>query len=160
MLGLVITLLASASPALPALDATCADGPACEGDPVEKAEYATPAVIDCRWSLGSAALFGECDGTPDGAPHDAWYRVSRFPDDERRTVELRPARRDRRGVVVASCDQLPPRGVELRLAPSQPAAVCASPTLLPFDEARATPPAAVFQLPSRFGDPPDRPPRV
>jgi hypothetical protein len=156
MLGLVITLVASTAPALPAADATCADGPACEVELAEKVEYATPAVIDCRWSLGAAALFGECDGTP----HDASYRVSRFPDSEQRTVELRPAtRRDHRGGT-ASYDSAPPRGAELRLAPAQPAAMYASPTLISFDEGRATPPAGVFHLPSRFGDPPDRPPRV
>jgi len=156
MLGLVITtLVASAAPALPAAEATCADGPACEGEPAEKAEYATPAVIDCRWPLGASTMFGECDGTP----HDASYRVSRFSDGEQRTVELRPARRDRRGGV-ASCDSLPPRGVELRLASTQPAAVFVSPSGVSLDERRTSPPADVFQLPSRFSDPPDRPPRV
>jgi hypothetical protein len=161
MLALVITLVASTAPAaaaLPAGDATCADGPACEGEPVELTgfrEYATPAVIDCRSPAGGAAVFGECDGTI----HDASYRVSRFPD-EQRTVELRPARRDRRAHVSSSCDSLPPRGAELTLAPAQPMAVYASPTLLPLGHGRAAPPAHVFILPSRYADPPDRPPRV
>jgi hypothetical protein len=36
----------------------------------------------------------------------------------------------------------------------------ATPNIISLDEGRAAPPAAVFHLPSRFGDPPDRPPRV
>jgi hypothetical protein len=164
MLGLVITLVATVAPApsaaaLPAGDATCADGPACVDDLADQlgpTEYATPAVIDCRSPAAASALFGECDGTI----HDASYRVSRFPD-EQRTVELRAGRRDRRGgASSSSLDSLPPRGVELTLAPAQPMAVFAAPTLLPLDHGRAMPPAAVFILPSRFGDPPDRPPRV
>jgi hypothetical protein len=159
MLGLVITLVAAAAaPALPGqvqvVDATCADGPACEGE-VAPVEYATPAVIDCRSPLGASALFGECDGTP----HDASYRVSRFSDGEQRTVELRPGRRDRRGGV-AACNSLPPRSLELTLTPAQPAAMYASPTAVLLDQVRASPPDAVFHLPSRFVDPPDRPPRA
>src|SRR5690349_360363 len=128
MLALVIALVASSAPAVAAVDATCADGPACEAEAADQVEYATPAVIACHWTLASADLFGECDGTP----HDASYRVSRFPD-EQRTVELRPAaRRERRGEV--ACDSLPPRGAELRLAPSQPAAMFAAPTLIPVPE--------------------------
>jgi hypothetical protein len=164
MLGLVITFVAAVAPApavaaLPAGDATCAEGPACVGDldqPFGPAEYATPAVIDCRSPDGASAMFGECDGTI----HDASYRVSRYPD-EQRTVELRPGRRDRRpGVSSSSLDSLPPRGVELTLAPAQPMAVFATATLLPLDHGRAAPPADVLVPPSRFGDPPDRPPRV
>jgi hypothetical protein len=136
------------------MDATCAEGPACEAELGAPAEYATPAVIDCRWSLGAAALFGECDGTP----HDASYRVSRFSDGEQRTVELRAGRRDHRPAV-AVCDGLPPRG-DLTLTPSQPVAVYAAPAAVVLDQERAALPGAVLHLPCRFGDPPDRPPRV
>jgi hypothetical protein len=158
MLGLVITLVAAATPAQPApADATCADGPACVAelaDPGDAGQYATPAVIDCRWSMGAAALFGECDGTP----HDASYRVSRFSDGEQRTVELRPGRRDHRPTV-AVCDGLPPHA-DLTLTPSQPVAMYAAPAAVILDVEPAALPGPVLHLPSRFGDPPDRPPRV
>jgi hypothetical protein len=155
MLGLVITLVASAAPALPApeVEPTCAVGQACEADLLAPAEYATPAVIACRSTRAAPGLFGECDGTP----HDASYRVSRFPDSEQRTLELRPARRDHRGV--AACDALPPKGAELTLGATQPAAVYASHVTV-LEETRAERPRAVFHLPSRLRDPPDRPPRV
>jgi hypothetical protein len=160
MLGLVITLVASVSPALPAADVTCVEGPFCDGVPLaadEERTYATPAVIDCRsplMPLGLSNLWGECDGTP----YDASYRISHWSDGEQRTLVLRAARRDRRSGVTA-CDGLPPRGAALTLSDAQPVALFASAVLVQA-ETCALYPSDVVHLPSRFGDPPDRPPRV
>src|SRR5579871_5978894 len=99
MLGLVISLVAATSPALPAA-AACDDGPgSCDLAPLVAAapegprEYATPAVIDCRSPVASPIFLefvGECVG-----PHDASYRVSRDPEGEN-SPSLSPAPRDRR----------------------------------------------------------------
>jgi hypothetical protein len=166
MLGLVISILTAAAPALPGAGVTCAEGAdACELAPLvmapreerEEWTYATPAVIDCSSPvvpLVLSALVGECDGTP----HDASYWVSRDPESESSTAALAPASREHRGVVT-SCDGLPQRIPGLALSEAQPIAVFATPVVVHvavdvrvFDDA--------FRLPSRFGDPPDRPPRV
>jgi hypothetical protein len=165
MLGLVMSLVAAAAPALPAADAAaaCAEGPAsCELAPVELAQrveertYATPAVIDCRSPvvpLVLSTLVGECTGTP----HDASYRASRYPESED-SQSVAPANGERRAGVVA-CDGLPQKAPGLPLSDAQPLAVFATPAVV-HASARARPPNGTFQLPSRFGDPPDRPPRV
>jgi hypothetical protein len=161
MLGLVITLVAATSPALPAA-AACGEGPeSCDLAPLaaversEPREYATPAVIDCRSPAVPSAIFleivGECIG-----PHDASYRVSRDPEGEN-SPSLSPASRDRRGV--ASCDGLPQRAPALPLSDAQPAALFAAPVVVHVAVAVREPPAD-WKLPSRFGDPPERPPRV
>jgi hypothetical protein len=159
MLGLVMTLVASATSAQPAADVTCADGPACEllvAPSDDDRTYATPAVVDCPSPVPRAlqTLVGECDGTP----VDAWYLVSRWPAGDQRPLALRAGRRDRDGHA-ASCDGLPPRGGDLGLRDAQPLAVYATPVVV-RTVTRALEPRAVFMLPSRFGDPPERPPRV
>jgi hypothetical protein len=161
MLGLVVSLITSIVPALPVTVATCdVDSPACEalaarlddGDAATR-DYATPAEIDCRSPL--ATFIDECDGT---MIYDASYRASRSPESEQVTRALLPSRRERHRAV-SSCDGLPPKGGELTLSDAQPLAVTATPGLLIF-EVRALEPRAVVLLASRFGDPPDRPPRV
>ncbi|MDB4981074.1 MAG: hypothetical protein JWM82_1826 [Myxococcales bacterium] len=162
MLGLIVSLVASITPALPATVATCdVDSPACEAlaaladhDATER-DYATPAEIDCRSPLATA--IGECDGP---IPYDASYRVSRSPEAVQLTRALLPGKRERRRAVSA-CDGLPPQGGELTLSDAQPLAVAhvATPGLT-IDEARALEPREVLVLASRFGDPPERPPRV
>jgi hypothetical protein len=167
MLGLFVSLVATIAPALPASAlpvtvATCdVDSPACEalaaqvdnGDDDAGRDYATPAEVDCRSPL--ATFIGECDGTI----YDASYRVSRSPDGEQQvTRALLPGKRERRRAVSA-CDGLPPKGGELTLSELQPLAVPATPGLTIYPS-RALEPRAVLVLASRFGDPPDRPPRV
>jgi hypothetical protein len=163
MLGLVISIVTAAAPALPGAGVTCAEGAdACELAPLvvaprEERTYATPAVIDCRSPvvpLVLSALVGECDGTP----YDASYWVSRDPDSESATAALAPASREHRGGV-ASCDGLPQRLPGLALSEAHPIAMFATPVVVHVAiDVRACDDA--FQLPSRFGDPPDRPPRV
>jgi hypothetical protein len=164
MLGLVMSLVAAAAPALPAADvAACAEGPAsCDLAPVELAPrveertYATPAVIDCRSPvvpLVLSTLVGECTGTP----RDASYRASRYPESED-SQSVTPANGERRAGLLA-CDGLPQKVPALPLSHAQPLAVFATPAVV-HAPPRARPPNDTFQLPSRFGDPPDRPPRV
>jgi hypothetical protein len=173
MLGLVFSLVVSAAPALPATTpalpaaetlAACGDGPtSCDLGPVARHErprpedYATPAVIDCRSPILPVAPFVlaglvECEG-----PHDASYRVSRFPESEN-SASLSPgARQEPRGV--ASCDGLPQKAPSLAPSDAQPLALFATPAVVHV--APATPQdREVWKIPSRFGDPPDRPPRV
>ena len=162
MLALVITLVATAAPALPAASVACGEGPdSCELAPMEPAPsgertYATPAVIDCRSPvvpLVLATLVGECIGTP----HDASYRASRYPESED-SQSLTPGSRPQRGNV-AACDGLPQRAPGLDVPYVQPLALFASPGLIHLATAVRVP-RETFLLPSRFGDPPDRPPRV
>jgi hypothetical protein len=165
MLGLVMSLVAVLAPALPAADvaAACVEGPAsCDLAPVELAPlieertYATPAVIDCRSPVVPfvlSTLVGECTGTP----HDASYRASRYPESED-SQSVAPANGERRAGVVA-CDGLPQKAPGLPLSDAQPLAVFATPAVV-HAPARARAHDDTFQLPSRFGDPPDRPPRV
>jgi hypothetical protein len=171
MLGLVMTLVAATAPApagpavavgMPGAGAgvECAEGPAsCELAPVpprEPTEYATPAVIDCRSSvvpLVLSTLVGECTGMP----LDASYRASRYPESED-SQSLSPATHERRGSL-ASCDGLPQKAPAPPLSDAQPLAVFAVPSIVLVAKDMRAPRADVF-LPSRFGDPPDRPPRV
>ena len=163
MLGFVIAIVAAAAPALPGAGVTCAEGAdSCELAPLvvaqhEQRTYATPAVIDCSSPavpLVLSAMVGECDGTP----YDASYWVSRDPASESATAVLAPASRDRR-TGVAACDGLPQKAPGLTLSDTQPLAVFATPTLVTTGvEARA--PGDALEVPSRLGDPPDRPPRV
>jgi hypothetical protein len=180
MLGLVITMLVSASQAMPSAGVSCADGPAScdaalgagtgadadrgvagsDADVELPRRYATPAVIDCRAPVVPAVLqtlVGECDGG--SSPRDAWYRVSRYPESEEAAGTVAPPRE--RGRDVASCRGLPPEGRDLltTAAPGQPVALCAVPRL-PAPASRLGTPAATFQIQSRDADPPDRPPRV
>jgi hypothetical protein len=98
-----------------------------------------------------AAIVGECVG-----PHDASYRVSRDPDGEN-SPSLSPATRDRHGV--ASCDGLPQKAPALPLSDAQPAALPATPLAVHVALAIREP-RDEWKLPSRFGDPPERPPRA
>jgi hypothetical protein len=172
MLGLVMmTLVAATAPPLPAADAAdaCGDGTGrCELaalvlPPAPRHEdYATPAVIDCRSPVAPlvvavpvvrpAWFLGECEG-----PHDASYRTSRYPESED-SQSLSPGSRDRRGGVV-SCDGLPGRAPALPLSDAQPLALFATPVVVAVATA-ARLPLETSPLTSRFGDPPDRPPRV
>ena len=161
MLGLVISLVAAS--VLPGAAATCAEGAdSCElaAAPVaahEERTYATPAVIDCgspAVPMVLSTMVGECDGTP----YDASYWVSRDPQSERATPSLAPAARERR-TGVAAWHGVPPKAPGLAVSDAQPIAVFATPTIVHVaTDARA--PRDTFSLPSRFGDPPDRPPRV
>jgi hypothetical protein len=164
MLGLVLTLVAAATPVHPANGEACVDGPFCEAADAsvaplafEPRAYATPAVIDCRsphMPLLLATLVGECDGTP----RDLSYLVSRSTDGEQRTLALRPARHEQRGHV-SSCDGLPPKGADLVMSDAHPLAVYAT-----VDDVRVAGRVLyardVFSLASRFNDPPEKPPRV
>jgi hypothetical protein len=180
MLGLVISLAAVLSaPAPPALAAqqapaplvadavACGEGPAsCDlGQAAGPAfprpvDYATPAVIDCRSDISPIlpivqfVLAGlvECEG-----PHDASYRVSRYPESEN-TESLSPGAPQARGRV-ASCDGLPQKEPSLPLSDAQPLALFATPTLIHASTAIREG-REIWKIPSRFGDPPDRPPRV
>jgi hypothetical protein len=165
MLGLVISLIVATAPALQGAAAACAeDADSCDfaAAPVvahEEKIYATPAVIDCdspAVPMVLSTMVGECDGTP----YDASYWVSRDPQSERATPVLAPAPRERRGAVTTSTwDGLPQKAPGLTISDVQPIAVFATPLVVPaMTDAR--PPRDTFSLPSRFGDPPDRPPRV
>jgi hypothetical protein len=163
MLALVISLIASAAPVLPGAAATCAEGAdSCElaAAPVvahEERTYATPAVIDCgspAVPMVLSTMVGECDGTP----YDASYWVSRDPQSESATPSLAPAARERR-TGVAAWDGVPPKAPGLTVSDAQPIAVFATPAHV-HTATDACAPRDTFLLPSRFGDPPDRPPRV
>jgi hypothetical protein len=172
MLGLVISLVAAS--VLPGAAATCAEGAdSCElaaaavvahedghEDGHEERTYATPAVIDCdspAVPMVLSTLVGECDGTA----YDASYWVSRDPQSERATPALAPARERRTGAATSpsTWDGLPQKAPGLTISDVQPIALYATPVIMPAaTDARA--PRDTFLLPSRFGDPPDRPPRV
>jgi hypothetical protein len=174
MLGLVISVLVSATPAgMPSAGASCAYGPAsCDAatsdddgadaadDTANSRDYATPAVIDCPSPVvpaGLQAMFGECDGTP----RDAWYRVSRYPESELGGGSFVAGGRERVRTSLSTCRGLPPEGSDV-LTPTgspQPLATVALPELTPPAAGRCTTGAAI-QVPSRALDPPDRPPRV
>ena len=164
MLGLVISLVAAA--VLPGAAATCAEGAdSCElaAAPVvahEEKTYATPAVIDCgspAVPMVLSTMVGECDGTP----YDASYWVSRDPQSERATPALAPAARERRatGGATSTWDGLPQKAPGLTISDVPPIAVFATPAHV-HTATDACAPRDTFLLPSRFGDPPDRPPRV
>jgi hypothetical protein len=163
MMGLVMSLVAAATPVLPAAGLTCAEGPSsCDLAPLALArprqEFATPAVIDCRSPLVPivlSTLVGECTGTP----HDASYWTSRYPESEE-SQTLAPATRGERRGGVAACDGLPQRLPALPLSDAQPLAVVATPSTVLLVATASTVPATLVELPSRLGDPPDRPPRV
>jgi hypothetical protein len=155
-----MSLVAAAAPAPPAQALACAEGPAsCDLAPLVRAEpqeYATPAVIDCRSPvvpLVLSTLVGECTGMP----LDASYRASRYPESEDSQSVSHASRERREGV--AACDGLPQKAPTLPLSDAQPLAVFATPAVVHV----STPARAArhpFLLPTRFGDPPDRPPRV
>jgi hypothetical protein len=167
MLGLVISLVAAS--VLPGAGATCAEGAdSCElaAAPVaahEERTYATPAVIDCgspAVPMVLSTMVGECDGTP----YDASYWVSRDPQSERATPVLAPAARERRtggatSTSTSTWDGLPQKAPGLTISDVQPIAVYATPLIMPV-MTDARPPRDTFLRPSRFNDPPDRPPRV
>jgi hypothetical protein len=168
MLGLVIALVAATA----SVPGTGPGSPACDGDgppscdlaplagPAARPheEYATPSVIDSPpaivpiVAIDPSAPVGECDW-----PHDASYRTSRFPEGED-SQSLSPGGRERRGGV-SSCNGLPQKAPSLPLSDAQPLAVYAKAVTVQVS-APAEPAPQVLQLPSRFGDPPDRPPRV
>lgn len=170
MLGLLVSLIASAAPALPPVSLACTEGPlSCDAAPVTLLSsqapapvaaaprvYATPAVIDCRLPVVPTVLqtlVGECDGTP----RDASYRMSRYPESEDRGVTMTPARQA--GGHVASCNGLPPVDGHLVTSTVQPIALFALPALI--DDPSATFPAdRAFFLPDPARDRLDRPPRA
>ena len=162
MLALVASLVVSLAPALPVPVAACGeDSPTCDapttGDRGGERDYATPAIVACRSSAAPFDLgtfVGECEGTL----YDASYRVSRSPESHEVTRALLPASRARRRAVSA-CDGLPPKGGDLTLPATQPLAVSETSRLV-LTATRTPWPRAQLELPSRFGDPPDRPPRV
>jgi hypothetical protein len=166
MLGLVISLVAATASA----PAAGPGSPACDGDgpgscdlaplaaPALGAEYATPSVIHCPPAIvpvvviDPSAPVGECEG-----PHDASYRTSRFAEGEDSQSLSAGGHERRRGL--SSCDGLPQKAPSLPLSDAQPVALYAKAVVVQVSApARAVRP--VFHLPSRFGDPPDRPPRV
>jgi hypothetical protein len=171
MLGLVISLITVASAATPAnayvaanvyAADTCAQGAvSCELAPVvvqEPREYATPAVIDCRSAtvpLVLSTLVGECTGMP---PRDTSYRASRYPESEDSQSVSAASHERREGV--AACDGLPQKAPALPLSDAQPLALVSKPVIVIQVGTGAAAPCAAFQLPARFRDPPDRPPRV
>lgn len=176
MLGLVLSVIVSAAPALAAsASVTCPDDPAsCDAATVgpfapaaglargdgddQPREYATPAEIDCPAPALLRDLMSECDGTP----LDAWYRASRYPDSERSTGTLSSGARGRgerrQASGPASCRGVPrDDGGGLTVSAPQPLALVALPALPP--SARdPRPPLADFVLPSRSLEPPERPP--
>jgi hypothetical protein len=169
MLGLLLSLLASAVPALPSASLTCLDGPAsCDAAtaatfapppaPVEPHVYATPAVIDCRGTAVPTVLqtlVGECDGVP----RDASYRVSRYPENEDSGLAMTPARQARDGGRGASCNGLPPTRGGLTVSPVQPIALFAVPAMV-ANVSDAIAPEHAFHLRLRPRDRLDRPPRA
>jgi hypothetical protein len=158
MLGLVITLAAAATAPLPPASLTCGDAPSCElAEGLVHEQYATPSVIDCRNEVVPrvlSTLVGECDGTP----RDASYRVSRSADAEGIRQAVSAAPRDRR-VGTATYSGVPPHPPVLQLLDAQALALVATPVIVP-DARDVRYPSASSDLPSRFGDPPERPPRV
>jgi hypothetical protein len=170
MLGLIVSLLASAVPAFPSASVTCADGPAsCDAASVSLAApapapveaprvYATPAVIDCRGTVVPTVLqtlVGECDGVP----RDASYRVSRYPENEDSGLAMTPARQARDARPATSCDGLPPAGGDLTVSSIQPIALFAVPMLIE-EAGAAVPPESAFHFRLRPRDRLDRPPRA
>jgi len=172
MLGLVISLITSAMPAVPLAALTCTDGatscdasvaavssaPAPADVPEAPRVYATPAVIDCRAPVVPTVLqtlVGECDGMP----RDASYRVSRYPESEIDRGSMTPARPGRDATQLTSCNGLPPAGGDLTISTLQPIALYAAPALV--DEGRdAAEPGDDLHLPHRAPDRLDRPPRA
>ncbi|HEY2901057.1 MAG TPA: hypothetical protein VGL59_10805 [Polyangia bacterium] len=146
MLGLVLSVIASLPPALPALAAgTCAadqdgaantdiddDGASMDvavGEAVEPVRYATPAAIDCRLPVVTPvlqALVGECAGV---TVTDASYRASRLPESEAPAGSLAPLRPDGSPKSrLTVCSGLPaPSGTTGSPPSSQPLALFALP---------------------------------
>ncbi|HEY5089617.1 MAG TPA: hypothetical protein VIK30_06590 [Polyangia bacterium] len=172
MLGLVLSLVVSAAPAMPSASVTCPDWPAsCDGAAVEIAtgaqgnddasddtgprDYATPAEIDCPTPGDGPIASGECDE----APLDLWYRVSRSPDSEQPNGAIAPpAHRARAGRGV-SCGSGPADPAHLAPPDVQPVALFALPGLVPAS-VRGRFLAGTQPLPLRTLTPPDRPPRA
>jgi hypothetical protein len=174
MIGLLLSLLISASPVVPATAAslTCPDDPAsCDaawvGPVAARAdegprEYATPAEVDCP-----APVLAEIPGAPPGpvqlsecdAPPDLWYRASRLVDGPfRKDGKLLPAKQRREARAASSFD--PPREPASLTAPDlQPVALFALPILSPPERPSGAP-AAEVESPGRALAPPDRPPRA
>jgi hypothetical protein len=178
MLGLVISIVASATPLVvsaapaapaappPSASVTCPDGPAsCDAAQIDEADdadgdlpptYATPAVIVCNVPAALQPLvIGECDGTP----RDLWYRASRYPESEDSGGAVTPAGPAPRHNQ-AACTSVPPDGGDLTVSSPQPLAVYGLPDEMAPIAARAAPPGSAFTLPSRIIEPPERPPRA
>ena len=173
MLGLVLSLVVSAAPAMPSAAVTCPDWPAsCDGaavglgagapgsdgtnkDDSGPRDYATPAEIDCPTPGDGPIASGECDE----APLDLWYRVSRSPDSEQPNGAIAPpAHRARAGRGV-SCGTRPADPGHLAPPDVQPVALFALPGLAPaIDRNHFL--AGAQPLPLRTLTPPDRPPRA
>ncbi|HVR62599.1 MAG TPA: hypothetical protein VMU50_11900 [Polyangia bacterium] len=88
-----------------------------------RADYATPAVIDCRLPVVSRplpALVGECAGV---TVPDASYRTSRWPESEMPAGAFAPLRPDARAKV---------RLTIVAGVPSQPTTALAPPSLQPL----------------------------
>jgi hypothetical protein len=168
MLGLVLSLVVSAAPAMPSAGVTCPEGPAtCDGawvavaaaasTPVSEGprDYATPAEVDCPAPGDGPIAGGECENVP----LDLWYRVSRLPDSERPNGALAPEPRHARTARGSSCNSVPADPARVAAPDVQPLALFALPHVAPALE-RALPPQRARALPARGLAPPDRPPRA
>ncbi|HLK91905.1 MAG TPA: hypothetical protein VKZ18_18580 [Polyangia bacterium] len=178
MLGLVLALAVTSSPAMPSASVTCAGWPAsCDGawgdsdnsnttaagaddapaDADAPREYATPVEVDCPTPPEPAPVAtGECSEPP---ILNLWYRVSRSPDSEAPTGSLAPAPRRARAVHLVSAGGAPDPGVHLSAPDFQPLALVALPGLVPAGD-RDLHDVSTRAVPARALAPPDRPPRV
>jgi hypothetical protein len=172
MLGLVLSLVVSAAPAMPSAAVTCPDWPAsCDGAAVAIAsgaqgnadagddagprDYATPAEIDCPTPGDGPIASGECDE----APLDLWYRVSRSPDSEQPNGAIAPPAHRARAGHGDSCGSGPADPGHLAPPDVQPVALFALPGLVPAS-VRGRFLVGAQPLPLRTPTPPDRPPRA
>lgn len=179
MLGLVFTLVVTATPAMPSAvpgmpsaSVTCPGWPAsCDGawgavavDDSADAQaatddgprdYATPAEVDCPTTPDAPAVAtGECSEPP----LNLWYRVSRFPDSEQPTGSLVAAPRRAHGNRGITSGGAPDVGH--RSTPDlQPVALFALPGIVPTGE-RNHSDISSRTIPARVLAPPDRPPRA
>jgi hypothetical protein len=176
MLGLLVTTLAlaaSAPPAMPSASVTCPGWPAsCDGawanladdapadvqdDDNGPREYATPVEVDCPTppDAPAATATSECDEQP---TLNLWYRVSRSPDSELPAGSLAPAPRRARTGRSLSAGGAPDPG-HLSAPDVQLAALTALPGLVPAD-ARDRADVTTQTIIARAIAPPDRPPRA
>ena len=171
MLGLLVSFVVSALPAMPSASVTCPGWPAsCDGawamvptDPPDDdgpRDYATPAEVDCPTppdppGPNSNAMASECSDTPVNV---FWFRVSRTADSERPSGGLAPApRRARTDHALAGSG--PQDAAHLSAPDLRPIALCALPGIVPT-VARHFFDSGLQALPARSLAPPDRPPRA
>jgi hypothetical protein len=167
MLGLVLSLVVSAAPAMPSAAVTCPGWPATcdgasiastdtgDGDDSGPRDYATPAEVDCPTPSDAPIASGECESPP----LDLWYRVSRLPDSERPNGSLAPSPRRARAGHGSSCGGGPTDPGHLTMSDLQPLALFALHDLRP-QSVRSGYLRDTQALPLRTLAPPDRPPRT